>query len=137
MHQTERLVPKAVLIEQGLELQEVDFITDQQPTIEWHNLARYDGQLAVNVLTDEEFDAIAKLCAANGAPLKARTELVRLVWFLAQSGLPKGAWNTQELHSAVATGVLLKLAQDAWGLPADQRAAQESLDFRAKLGIAS
>lgn len=135
-----REVPIGVLIEQGFSEQEAKHITNNQPSVLWHELALQDGIAAVRALTDSEFDRIAVHLIAQGVPVdqaQDRARFISTVWTVAEDSCPKRGtpWYSQSLHSAAAAGLLLALVQDAFGKSEAEAAEQQSLNFARTLGV--
>jgi hypothetical protein len=122
--------------------QEARYICDNGSTVLWHELARIDGALAINVLTDDEFNLIVAELWRAGLPATdtfTRTNLIELVWTVAGNECPEptSRWYSVSLHSAVACAQLLALVEQSWGFD-EQVTKQRELDlFATRLGVAA
>ena len=136
----DREVPIGALLALGLQEQEAQHLCDNKPTVLWHRLARVDGNLAISVLTDEEFDLVRQELARAGLPgahERTRQEAVGYVLLLAGELCPEGPWYSVDLHSAVACAILLGLVQQAWGFDEQQVKQRELENFGKLLGVAA
>lgn len=136
---TEKLIPLGDLLAQGVQEQEAKIITNGQPYIEWHKLARQDGVLALSVLDEADFNKIVQELRRAGLPDTApadRTTVLHLIWAVAEGQVPPAPWYDRGLHSAVACANLLTLAFQAWGYDAAKEAERERESFAKLLGVA-
>lgn len=136
--QLNRTVDRDDLKDHALHAFEIDRIFGPTQTIAWTALARYDGTLALQVLTDEEYRLIANALVAEGLPPEqvAKPEgLVEVLVAVAHFDCPKGEWYDASLVSAVACAKLLSLTQQAWGYDEAVAKANESVAFAKVLGV--
>jgi hypothetical protein len=140
----ERLIPIGDLLAQGLQEQEARHICGSEPFIAWHKLARIDGQLALQVLDEEDLGKIVGELKRQGLPKEALSQfngyadaISQLVWHGAVQQCPEGDWYDNTLVSAVACSILLCLAQQAWGYDPELEAKRASASFAATLGVAT
>jgi hypothetical protein len=104
--------------------------------IKWTELAKHDGQLALRVLSVNEFDRIKNELIGQGLPAAVASTpngIVEALVAYANSVCPRGAWYDLELTSSVACATLIRLAQTAWGHDDIEAQRLESEAFAAKL----
>lgn len=84
----------------------------------WHELVKRDGMLALSCLDDDMLAPITAQLRADGAPaavVNTPAGVAHLLYMAAESYCPETkAWNTRALTSAVATALLLRLAESVW-----------------------
>ncbi len=136
----DREVPIGTLIARGIQEQEAHHICDNQPTVAWHKLARVDGNLAISVLTDDEFGLIVTELQRAGLPTVdiTRQDVINLIWTIAGNECPEPGtlWYSVDLQSAVACAQLLALVQQAWGFDEEATKQRELENFGKLLGVA-
>jgi hypothetical protein len=84
----------------------------------WHNLARQDGMLALACLEDDMLAGITAQLRADGAPpamVNTPAGVAHMLIIAAEAYCPEEpSWQDNALRSAVATALLLRLAESAW-----------------------
>lgn len=137
----DREVPIGALLARGVSEQEAQHLCDNKPTLLWHRLARVDGNLAISVLTDDEFGLIVAELQRAGLPAVdiTRQDVINLIWTIAGNECPESGslWYSADLHSAVACAQLLALVQQAWGFDQNLVKQRELENFGKLLGVAA
>lgn len=87
-------------------------------SIAWHALARQDGMLALACLPDDKLADITAQLRTEGAPpatVNTPAGVAHMLYVAAESHCPTTeGWNSRGLTSAVATALLLRLAESVW-----------------------
>ena len=136
--QLNRTVSRDDLKDHALHAFEIDRIFGPTQTMTWPELARHDGALALQLLTDEEYRLIANALVAEGLPPEqvAKPEgLIEVLVAVAHFECPKGEWYDGGLVSAVACAKLLTLTQQEWGYEEAVAKANQTEAFAKSLGV--
>lgn len=121
--QGHRYISRDRMLAVGLHPKAVDYVFEnadrrmlQGDAVRWDELVQIDGMLAVNALEADDVHALAEELREQGAPIAFANaaQIAHYVYAAASMYVPEGEWARRELQSAVAAGLLLKLAQAAW-----------------------
>jgi hypothetical protein len=110
-------ITAARMVERGLSETAARMLAPDDDIL-WHELAQRDGLLALACLDDDKLAAITAQLREEGAPpalINTPAGVAHMLYMAAEAYCPEErAWNTRALQSAVATALLLRLAESAW-----------------------
>jgi hypothetical protein len=111
-----RMVTREKLLALGLDPSLALRYTNEGDVVAWKELVLMDGMLALAALDPDELNAIREALMEQGAriPLANAKAIAHYMWTAASMFTPDGPWRDGKLTSAVAAGLLLKVAQEAW-----------------------
>lgn len=101
----------------GLSAEATAMLCGGKGSVPWRDLARRDGILALAALEDERLGQMREELHRQGITLALRTasEMGHFLYTVAEVYSPRGEWYDRSIVSAVACGLLMRLAEDAWG----------------------
>lgn len=129
-------IAKGQLLALDVSEQEATHICDGGTTVAWVELAKRDGGLAIQTLTNTEFQRIADRLVEDGLRPELANDRASVVGVIvegAKKSVPTGAWYDSNLHSAIACAFFLSLVQDVFTI--EDTAQAESQEFAKLLGV--
>ena len=126
------------LVEHGMNAADALELCNLKGSVQWIDVARYDGLTALRVLPREDFKLIGAALVGSGLPgdvAMSTNGAAQAIFAYASSIAPSGKLEDPSLTSCVGLAVMLRLIEEATEYSEEGIADAETKAFAESLGI--